>query len=372
MRYGFYEAGNTLSKSMVVITVLLGCLMYLHSIKYKFHLAVKVHMIMIAVFVLYWIISDKNRYSSIGDMLGAVKTIDTLKVFLYCNTTFYIFYWLRKKSYISDTCISLWLIIIGICTYISMLAQRMDIISSLTYEPTGVQMAGGYYFANVVPAVFLIRKKKYQIPFVMMCLLCVLASGKRGAILLCSLNTIYYIIETYGRDINNRLALSKMLLALIIAVFVGYFVYDYIINDPFLSARLEKTLDGDSSGRDRIYGAVLDVCLTSNIVHLLFGHGSLSTINLVGGYAHNDWLQMLCDYGLFYVLLYVVFYLQLWTFSRRITNHNQKLMCRLLILTLLYKSCISMGVFSLDSFIIFALLSIIFADNLHPSSPQNL
>ena len=46
----------------------------------------------------------------------------------------------------------------------------------------------------------------------------------------------------------------------------------------------------------------------SSVIELLFGHGSGSVVNTVGGHAHNDFLEFLFDYGLFAFVLYVMFY----------------------------------------------------------------
>ena len=44
---------------------------------------------------------------------------------------------------------------------------------------------------------------------------------------------------------------------------------------------------------------------------MLFGNGNGSIGELVGGHAHNDFLEFLYEYGLFAFVLYVVFYILL-------------------------------------------------------------
>lgn len=67
--------------------------------------------------------------------------------------------------------------------------------------------------------------------------------------------------------------------------------------------------EGDSSGRDTIYSNLFNAWLNSDIIHLLFGHGFGSTIYISGGsWAHNDWLELLTNFGLLGVSIYLTLF----------------------------------------------------------------
>ena len=85
-------------------------------------------------------------------------------------------------------------------------------------------------------------------------------------------------------------------------VVVSLVVYNWFITNDYMMHRLEQTLEGNSSGRDVIYTTAWHAWFDcNNLGHYLFGFGYLGTIchPLMHGYmAHNDWLEILVDYGL--------------------------------------------------------------------------
>jgi len=86
--------------------------------------------------------------------------------------------------------------------------------------------------------------------------------------------------------------------------------------------------EGGSSGRDIIYANIFNGWYSSqSILNLLFGFGFAASLNLSNGkFAHNDWLELLSNFGLIGICVYLglfiigfkyVFYTK-WTVEKRI------------------------------------------------------
>ena len=69
---------------------------------------------------------------------------------------------------------------------------------------------------------------------------------------------------------------------------------------------------GDMSGRDIIYSNIWNSWLDSNFFHFLFGYGFAASIKIsgIGLFAHNDWLEILSNFGLLGVIIFAVLFYQ--------------------------------------------------------------
>ena len=69
--------------------------------------------------------------------------------------------------------------------------------------------------------------------------------------------------------------------------------------EEFIPESWEYTLEGDISGRDTIYSALFyEWVHADSYWNYIFGLGFLSSIEIAGNFAHNDWLEMLTSFGL--------------------------------------------------------------------------
>ena len=112
-------------------------------------------------------------------------------------------------------------------------------------------------------------------------------------------------------------------LALGVCIIVaGYQISMQIIeNDPYLSSRLEDTLEGNSSSRDLIYNKLINNMKNeTSLVNLLFGYGADGTRKIAGRLAHNDWLEIYTDMGLVGFLIYLYYWLCLFRMRKYIKD----------------------------------------------------
>lgn len=118
---------------------------------------------------------------------------------------------------------------------------------------------------------------------------------------------IYYQVTTV--DPKKRIKSSIVSITGVLLL-IG-FSYDFYISNEFLINRIQK-IDEGGSGRDFIFLNLLNNWLESDsILTYLFGFGFVSTIKYsgTGNLAHNDWLELLTNFGLLGVFVYLsVFY----------------------------------------------------------------
>jgi O-antigen ligase len=164
-----------------------------------------------------------------------------------------------------------------------------------------------FMFVALIPFVFLLKKYKLiSVVLLGIILMYIIMGNKRGAIITAALGTIifaYYQFQT----IEKRNRLRGFLVILIFVILLGYFAYYTYLNNEYLMNRMALISEGNSSGRDIIYGTIFNAWWNSNSIwNILFGYGFAGSLKLTGGsYAHNDWLELLSNFGLLGVSVYL-------------------------------------------------------------------
>lgn len=78
------------------------------------------------------------------------------------------------------------------------------------------------------------------------------------------------------------------------------------INNDFMLKRMADILEGDTSNREYIYTTILNKWYYSDrLINLLFGYGLAGSMVLAGGLAHNDWLELLSNFGVVGIFAYM-------------------------------------------------------------------
>lgn len=166
----------------------------------------------------------------------------------------------------------------------------------------------GYVFVSFTPFIFLLNRRKILMLGALLVLnIFVLMSAKRGAVICCGVVDALCLLYL-SRDNNNRSLINKCLV-LVALIYSASFLYDAISSNDFLLSRMDDMEDGRTSGRDTLYTAIWRGWLYKfNDVQMLFGRGFCAAPIVTGTqFAHNDWLELLADLGLFGVIIYYFF-----------------------------------------------------------------
>lgn len=178
-----------------------------------------------------------------------------------------------------------------------------------------------YFMLIPVPVLMLSENTKWQYSLLIMASFFALMSMKRSMMLsfaLCWCIIVFkYLIGT------GRKRLTILLSVLVIALAYGFF---YVVDNYTgggLSSRTINYEDEDiSNGREGIYLVTLDMIVKSSPSHMLLGHGhdSVRKNSILDISAHNEFLEIIYDYGIIILLVYLglwVYVVRQWLYHYR-------------------------------------------------------
>lgn len=229
-----------------------------------------------------------------------------------------------------------------------------------------------YTFVSLIPIIILLFWDKRKILFSLLIPIFFLTilGLKRGAIICLFGSTIILIFNIFKsqskkNDVRNFLLLILTLCIVSLAV---YYLYD---NNPFLQRRFQETLAGGSSARDLIYSNIFYSWYNSNdIFYKLFGGGLDFSVIITGGFAHNDWLEILSSMGLLGIILYLSLNFSLLSLLKKNHSKPNKIVLYTLSFSWLIMSIFSMFLYSTTSYLFMIPLAIIYAKKVNRKSNQ--
>ncbi len=170
-----------------------------------------------------------------------------------------------------------------------------------------------YYPLLMLPTALLLNNKYLRLFIVLLIAVIVFSSMKRGGLIALSLSLItYYFIEYIIIRGNRFMIIRLVYVVLVLLIFSLVFYYFDRYNNGFFLHRLETINTDQGSGRLPLYRKVFILIENSSFFEILFGHGE----NAVFRYnhklsAHNDFLEVLFDYGIIVFIGYVFLHFQL-------------------------------------------------------------
>jgi O-antigen ligase len=135
----------------------------------------------------------------------------------------------------------------------------------------------------------------------------VIQGAKRGAIIAASIGLLmyfYYQIKT----IENKRRILGFISVIIVIMILSVFAYITSMSNDFMLNRMTSMVEGDTSNRSILYAMIFEKWYASdNILNLLFGYGLAGSLVLTDGWglAHNDWLELLSNFGLTGIFTYI-------------------------------------------------------------------
>lgn len=267
-------------------------------------------------------------------------------VLLALTYSFTLYYWGLKGIDIK------W-ILISYATIVALFGIYTFGNENIEYLNQQMQSNIGYIFVTLLPYVFLLNKHKLlMLPAAFMLNILVVMSAKRGAIVctgLFDLLFIYYLINVRG----GKYELLKKLFIILSLIYGLWMLYEFISNDLFLLQRFNDLNKGNSSGRDIIYGAIINAWTNKyDWYQIIFGQGFCATPLITGSlFAHNDWLELLADMGLLGIIFYFVFIVALFKTAIRYRGAlNVKLMLLSVAILWFAQTLFSMSYMDQDSY----------------------
>lgn len=328
MRYCFKEKDvdknkSSLSTLLIIIFILMFMKMQLYldfgfvvDNKYQIFLMI-VFLIASFVFFMHWISSSKFKTNckfyiflflffsssciSVFLNLSTYNSFD--QVVSHCFWFFCISLFVAFSEHISKTQIAFVEKIIIVAFFVFSFVYIFAILSGNITETSANCV---YFSILLMPIIFKIRNKTLLIFALLVAISDVLVSGKRAAFL-CLL--IALIVPLFVEACRKRKLTHIFTIVLLFVLLV--FMYNFFV--PYLDIsvldRLEDISKDGGSGRLDIFNSVIEEFSNLPIWEKAFGCGysSVSINSKIGTSAHNDFLEILYDYGYIGLTLYIFF-----------------------------------------------------------------
>ncbi len=347
-----YASGSIISQGLLAMIMLLSCyyVMIVNSMASslpKFFKVLNVFLLMITAYGIVALLDPTPLYYY--HLLDAsASKFEFLKTAYMSLLPIYVFYYFYKNGLLTEHILKSISIILLVVTTFSFIRMQNDmLLKAMSMRSMREEFTNNiaYDFLHLLPMAFFWHKKPIVQYLLATYIFVFLVVGmKRGAMLIGALCLIYFMYRTWkSSNGKQRLVVSVLTIAIVI-VGIDY-VSDFYANSDYFQYRMEKTAEGDSSGRDEIYATLWNHFLNEkSVTKIIFGNGAMQTIRIAGNYAHNDWLEILTCHGLLGIFIYILYFVVLiksWLRSRK--NPKVYSMLGMLILIMFSSTIFSMS-----------------------------
>lgn len=333
---------NGIGAILLSVLFIIGACYFVYALfKMPTPFILKLQILFILMNGFYFMIGDKFIAKSNTLFVSEVHTLGYIKNVLFLQIVLFWIYVVSYKNYLSKIDLLYLLLILLFEGIVIFTDQQKNFEEDLA--GFGVNNYG-YIFVSLLPFLWLIKRKIVFYGILIIMIFFIINSGKRGAILCLMLFLIYFIIIQL-KFANFRKNKFSVIVFLIFVYFIIQYVTNTIDTNPLLQQRIEETSNNNSSGRDIVYYTLFNYWTDSdNPINLLFGYGVGKTVSLNGIWAHNDWLELLIQSGLFGVILYLLFFIALIKLTKtKYLSQTEKEILISILLIFSIKSIFSMG-----------------------------
>lgn len=261
---------------------------------------------------------------------------------LYALLSFILFSFLGKRGMLTDrfvTIVSVILVIVSIPVFYN--AQQMALSKAFYHDSTTVNSS--VLFLMLLPSLFAVKNKMISLFIFCICLFFLIFGAKRGNIVAAVIPSILYVWVLLR---ESRRSFIKIILLIVVIITISYWLKELVLSNEFLLKRIDSTLEGNSSGRDVIYNSMWDLWYNSNsLINILFGFGYDGTVTYspTHHYAHNDWLEIIVNFGLLGILCYAWIFITIFKAILKMKLVSSKYILGSIICIWILKTLFSMG-----------------------------
>ncbi len=303
----------------------------IHLTKFKLTAVERSMLLFVALNVIYFLFSftwQTPESTNFGNVLCSMLPIP-------------LFFVITANGAITRRSLTIFLILSCIAGYFYFThAESVLIEKTLSGEPGYFTINNSTIFLVIIPLLFFVRNKWITIGVSVIIIFFIIYGAKRGNIISAALP--FYLLARMS--IKSKQSFFSEVFIVMTVLAISYFAYYTMMNSDYLVSRIAKTIEGDTSGRDAIYAAAMNTWFNAESINVFFGFGTDGTTNLIGIRAHNDWLEILIDFGVLGIISYLIFFICMVRAVRR-NRQNPQLFYALLAVFFIWfsKSLYSMG-----------------------------
>lgn len=235
----------------------------------------------------------------------------------------FVFYEFFCRGIVTEKMLRQWFWVLIVLVTITYFAHQAMVLELMVRDMDASQVVNNisYMLIGLFPFVFLFKKPYLQIGIIIYLSYFTLTGLKRGAIVVLALLILWYMYSSLF--VKKGSTFKSLLFVGILGVFIYYFIVNQMSTNDALMHRWEITLGGDSSGRDDIYDRYWDHYLNNtSIFNQIFGGGAWVTEQIGHLKAHNEWLEIIIDFGIVGCLIYLLFWFSYWKDLRHLKRDS--------------------------------------------------
>jgi hypothetical protein len=247
------------------------------------------------------------------NIIGFIMTADfsndghrlMFKEIMGCMLPFYPIYYFAKTDKIKASALVLFFLIMLPVVILQFILNKNQLISLNDYDDPNEVNNVAYLFVALVPFVFFIRNKVFAAALMGLLIIFVIQGAKRGAFVSCFIGLLFYFYYQI-KTLESHKRFRGFLVALIVMIVLSAFAYKVFISNEFLINRMISISEGDVGNRNIIYKEIINKWYNSESVWtFISGFGFAGSLNLTGEFAHNDWLELLSNFGFIGICSYL-------------------------------------------------------------------
>ena len=250
--------------------------------------------------------------------------------------------WIGEKSRFSTETFKISALIIAlICNYMSYFTitskTNVELMMSLEQNQAVGAANSIYLILSTFPFIFLVTNKKYRIALLILPILAFLVANKTTCLLAALASVGYYFFN----DLRYSKSKWKIIATAILIVWAVSYYSGNLIDFESILEDVNSDVDSGGNGRVDIIGNVWSHFINKGIINILFGSGYFAVAMDTNLSAHNDFLEILYDYGFLGLVLFVLFWISLIKYRKRLPMSSN--IYRVYIISLIIYACTCFG-----------------------------
>jgi hypothetical protein len=203
--------------------------------------------------------------------------------------------------------VSLWAVpLFAVVTWQTVVAEDYNMSDS---AGSVLAVNSSYMLLALYPWVWLSNRKLYTYVVTAIVAGCILAGVKRGAVVSFALMLVLSMFADYWTRGGSSRSRSLVRIALVLICCAAAATVAFQLRSDLIEKRFST--EAGLSNREIIYSDAYKQILESTPTEVILGRGPLSTLRENDWYAHNDWLQLVLDYGFAAGFLFLLIHLAL-------------------------------------------------------------
>ena len=327
-----YAPGDFIAQGLQLVFILMSLYYAFYAnLKYQLPVYFKALDVLLIMFTIYgMLLVMSGEKLMLQKAFREVSNTEYLKTIYNSLLPVYPFYVFTKQGLLKESAVKLWFFIFLVLAIRSFYKSQDRLLeAALSRGSMAEEFTNnvGYTFVALLPALVLFNKKPIIQYFgLAFCAYFIVIAMKRGAVLCGLICLLWFLINNYKKVPKKRKWIVAVVsLGLIVASI--YLVKYMMDTSAYFRYRIAETEAGNSSGRDNLYNTFYYHFIhEDNPLRLLLGYGANGTLRISYNYAHNDWLEIAINQGLFGLVIYLAYWICFYATWRKTKQHPQAFM----------------------------------------------